>query len=631
MTRRYSPEMQQTAKQLYVRGYTILEIERETGVNARTLYNWRDDNAWDTFCPPDTIETAIARRINILAEREQKTAEELAEFTALTKNFGNLKIELAKAKLIEAQANALASGRSFNVGVPGEAVFFDPQGRGECGGVSGTRAARHNNEEKTEKRKKKAPKNDISGITPEMLDDARRNHLFKDTNEKGEEVWRGVFDYQELWYEHRNDRIRLILKSRQIGATAYFAFEALDRSIRTAENCIFLSASRDQAEVFKAYIIAYAKNCFDVELKGQGVIILSNGAELRFLSTNSNTAQSYHGHLYIDEVFWIPNYKKLNKVSSGMASHKKWRITKFSTPSAISHEAYAEWSGEMYNQRRADNNKAEFDISHKGLKDGAYGPDKKWRNMVTVEDAEAQGCDLFDIEQLKDEFSEDDFANLYMCKFIDDSQSIFKLSKLLECTVDVDQWPDYKPEAARPFANKPVALGYDPSRTRDNASLAALAIPLIPGEAWRVLRTDSYHGQNFQYQSNRIKDVRDTHNVQFIGIDTTGIGHGVFELVQVWYPAVTPIHYSMEMKTKLVVKALDVIENNRLKYKAGDHEITRAFLMISKTTTGSGQITYASNRSTEAGHADVAWSIMHALQYEPIDNNARKSTATFSN
>jgi len=599
MAKRYSPEMQQTAKQLYIRGYTITEIERETGVNQRTLYNWRDDNAWDTFCPPDTIEISIARRINILAEREQKTDSELAEFTALTKNFGNLKIELAKAKLIEAQANALAGGRSLNLGVPGEADFSEPPPKIE----------------KTEKRKKKSPKNDISGITEEMLDKVR------------EELF---FEYQQLWYAHRNDRIRLILKSRQIGATFYFAFEALDRAIRTGDNCIFLSASRDQAEVFKAYIIAFAQQHFGVELKGQGVIILSNGAELRFLSTNSNTAQSYHGHLYIDEVFWIQNYKKLNKVASGMAAHKKWRITKFSTPSAISHEAYAEWSGEMYNQRRADNNKAEFDISHAALKNGLLGPDNKWRHMVTVKDAEEQGCDLFDIDELQDEYSEDDFNNLFMCKFIDDSQSIFKLSKLLACTVEVDEWPDYKPEAARPFGNKPVALGYDPSRTRDNASLANLAIPLMPSEAWRVLRTDSYHGQNFQYQSNRIKDVRDTHNVQHIGIDTTGIGYGVFEKVEEWYPLAMAINYSMEMKTRLVVKALDVIENERLKYKAGDHEITRAFLMITKTTTGSGLITYASSRSTEAGHADVAWSIMHALIYEPINNDGRKTTATFS-
>jgi uncharacterized protein YjcR len=614
MARRYSEELKQTAKQLYVRGYTVAEIERETGVNQRTLYNWRDDEHWDSFCPPDTIEIALARRLNILAERENKTEAELNEFIRLSETFGKLQKDLAVAVKIKAEASAIEKGLPIYGSIPGEADYRENRPRATFGIGPDIGEQDRPRQAKGKKREKKV-KNDISSITPEMLDKVR------------EELF---FEYQQLWYEHRNDRIRLILKSRQIGATFYFAFEAFDRAVRTGDNCIFLSASRDQAEVFKAYIIAFAQKYFEVELKGQGVIILSNGAELRFLSTNSNTAQSYHGHLYIDEVFWIPNYKKLNKVASGMAAHKKWRITKFSTPSAISHEAYSEWSGEMYNQRRADNNKAEFDISHKNLKNGWVGPDQKWRHMVTVKDAEEQGCDLFDIDELQDEYSEDDFANLFMCKFIDDSQSVFSLSKLLDCTVDVDQWPDYKPESARPYGNKPVSLGYDPSRTRDNASLAALGIPLIPGEAWRVLRTDSYHGQNFQYQSNRIKDVRDAHNVQHIGIDTTGIGHGVFELVQDWYPLATPIHYSMEMKTRLVVKALDVIENGRFKYKAGDHEITRAFLMITKTTTGSGLITYASSRSVESGHADVAWSIMHALIYEPINNDGRKTTVTFS-
>lgn len=600
---RYTPETREAAKRLYIRGYTIADLVRETGVPERTLYKWRDAEDWDNFCPPDTVEIALARRINLLAERDPKTPDELIEFTQLAKLFGNVKLDLAKAALILAQANALNNGRPLTTSIPGEADYSEPPARPA----------------KAKGRKEKAPKNDISGITFEMLDEVREK-LF--------------FGYQKLWYEKRYDpltrRVRIILKSRQIGATYYFAFEALDNAIRTGDNQIFLSASRDQAEVFKAYIIAFAQQQFDVELKGQGVITLSNGAELRFLSTNSNTAQSYHGHLYIDEMFWIANYKKLNKVASGMAAHKKWTKTYFSTPSAISHEAYQEWSGELYNKNKPEDKRSEFDIGHANLKDGWLGPDKKWRHMVTVEDAEAQGCDLFDIEELRLEYSEDDFANLFMCKFIDDSQSVFSLAKLLDCTVDIEAWKDYHPNASRPFLNKPVALGYDPSRTRDNASLAALAVPLTPADYWRVLQTKSYHGQNFQFQSNRIKDVKESHHVVHIGIDTTGIGHGVFELVQDWFPLAMAIHYSMDMKTSLVVKALDVIENGRFKYLAGDHEITRAFLMITKTTTGSGLITYASSRSAEAGHADIAWSIMHALVYEPINNNRRTATATFS-
>jgi hypothetical protein len=41
-------------------------------------------------------------------------------------------------------------------------------------------------------------------------------------------------------------------------------------------------------------------------------------------------------------------------------------------------------------------------------------------------------------------------------------------------------------------------------------------------------------------------------------------------------------------------------------------------MMITKTTTNGGQITYAANRNNTTGHADKAWAVMHALAYEDI-------------
>lgn len=599
---RHSLAQRNKVKNLYLRGWTVTEIERETGVSGPTIRRWRDDYDWDGENPPDTIEVALSRRINWLAEKDGKSDRELYELERLCKTVGETQISLARARKIEAEAEAIAKGKYPFLSSKEESGERGPYKKDGSG-----------------KREKKGPKNDISGITPEALDEVREK-LF--------------FGYQKLWYERKNDpetwRNRFILKSRQIGATYYFAFEALDDAIRTGDNQIFLSASRDQAEVFKAYIIAFAKEHFDVELKGQGVILLSNGAELRFLSTNSNTAQSYHGHLYIDEVFWIPNYRKLNKVASGMAAHKKWRRTKFSTPSALSHEAYPEWSGELFNQKLPENQRVDFDIRHEALKEGRLGPDKIWRHTVTVEDAEAQGCNLFDIAELRLEYSEDDFNNLFLCRFIDDSQSVFSLAKLMSCCASDENWKDYDEDAALPYGKRPVSVGYDPSRVRDNASEAILAVPLTPKEPWRVLKTRNHHGQNFQFQANRLKDTKNAHNVVHMGIDTTGIGHGVFELVLDWFPLATPIHYSMDMKTQLVMKALDVIENGRIRWLAKDTEIIRSFLMITKTTTGSGLITYASSRSSNVGHADIAWAIMHALIYEPINHNRRKTTVTFS-
>lgn len=606
---KHSPELKNTAKQLFIKGWTVQEISKELGVIERTLYNWRDADAWALFSPPDTVEQAIARRVNILAERENKTPAEVDELARMMASFGDLRVNIARADKLRAEAKLLASGGY----VPQEFGGTDDD---SVGRVSTRQGASNKSSQK--RNRKKAVKNDITELTQDQFDEFRNAHFF---------------EYQLLWHEKKNDpltkRNRFILKSRQIGATYYFAYEAFEDAVLTGDNQIFLSASRDQAEVFKAYIIAIAQEHFDIELKGQGVIILSNGAEIRFLSTNSRTAQSYHGHLYIDEVFWIPGFDKLWKVASGMSAHLKWRRTYFSTPSAQSHQAFPMWNGEKFNAGRAEDKKIFFDVSHKTLKDGLLGPDKIWRHMVTVKDAEKQGCKLFDIAELQEEYTDEDFKNLFMCLFIDDAASVFTLSMLMACMVDTQEWGDYYPGTARPFGNRPVALGYDPSRTRDNASLVNVSIPLKPEEKWRLLRKDTYHGVNFQYQANRIKEEVDTHNVKHIGIDVTGIGYGVFELVEQFYRRATPINYSVQTKTELVLKALDLITNGKFQYSAADKEVTQAFMMITKTTTPSGQITYAANRSGDTGHADVAWAIMHAFNYEKIAPR-KKTTVSFS-
>ena len=63
-----------------------------------------------------------------------------------------------------------------------------------------------------------------------------------------------LFEYQWTWYRAMDQRSRMILKSRQIGATYYFAFEALIDALKTGRNQIFLSASKAQAHIFKHYI-----------------------------------------------------------------------------------------------------------------------------------------------------------------------------------------------------------------------------------------------------------------------------------------------------------------------------------------------------------------------------------------
>ena len=413
----------------------------------------------------------------------------------------------------------------------------------------------------------------------------------------------------------------MILKSRQIGATWYFAREALIDAITTGRNQIFLSASKAQAHIFKQYILQFAAESCGVELAGDP-IVLSNGAHIYFLGTNARTAQGYHGNFYFDEFFWTHRFTELNKVASGMAMHKMWRKTYFSTPSSIQHEAYAHWSGDRFNKRRAKDERIQIDLSHDRLGSGGFtGEDKVWRNIVNIIDATRGGCDLFDLEELRLEYNPEEFENLLMCGFIDDSHSLFPLGELQRCMVDTwEAWDDVKPFALRPYGFLPVWVGYDPSHTGDSAGLVVLAPPLHPGGPFRVLERHQFKGMDFEGQAEAIRKVTQRFNVAYIGIDTTGIGQGVYQLVSKFFPAARAFHYSLEVKTGLVLKARSVIGKGRLQFDASWVDLAHSFLAIKKTLTASGNaVTYTAGRNEETGHADLAWACMHALANEPLE------------
>lgn len=576
----YSDEIKTAAKLLWLRRASVKEItERLSLNNPRVVYQWAEKEGWEAQLQHETPEQATARRLIMLVEKPDKNTEDYKELDSLS----NLLDKLAGIEQKKARSKSTATGE-------------------------------HKEGASSSKRKKRKPKNDISEITPAQLAKIRKKRFYA---------------YQHRWYDNKHQRTRFILKSRQIGATYYFAWEAFEDAIVSGDNQIFLSASRAQADVFKAYILKFALEVFELELRGGDCMILSNDAELRFVSTNARTAQSYHGHLYLDEVFWIPQFELLNKTAGAMASQKKWRTTYFSTPSVKSHGAYDLWSGAKYNEGKK--NKVEFDLSHKVLKDGLLGPDKIWRNSVTVEDAEAMGCDLFDIEQLRDKYSKAEFNNLFMCAFMEAGQSVFKLDDLLAAAVDsCTAWKGFAPRAARPLGNLPVWIGYDPSRSGDGAAVVALAPPLKAEDKFRLIEKLIMRNCAWNYQANRIKELTEKYNVQFMGLDCTGPGSGVLELVQAFYRRVTPIHYGLDSKTRLVLKTQDVIESRRIEWDAEHTDIAQAFLQIHQTTTASDQITYAANRTSATGHADVAWAIMHALSNEPLNRNQRRTTVVFS-
>ncbi|ELY3989946.1 terminase ATPase subunit family protein [Cronobacter sakazakii] len=565
---------------LYWQGFSVPQIAEMLKIKRPTVQSWKQRDGWDETAPIQRVENTLEARLIQLYAKPELTAH-----------------DFKVADFLSRQMERLA--RVNRYGQTGNEADLNPN-------VA--------NRNKGDRRKPK--KNFFS----EEAIDKLREIFFEES-----------FDYQLRWHkaglEHR---IRDILKSRQIGATFYFSREALLRALETGHNQIFLSASKTQAYVFREYIIQFARRV-DVELSGDPIVIGNNGAKLIFLGTNSNTAQSHNGDLYVDEIFWIPNFQRLRKVASGMASQKHLRSTYFSTPSTLGHGAFPFWSGELFNKGRTSAaERVDIDISHAALAGGMLCGDGQWRQIVTIEDALAGGCDLFDLDSLKRENSAEDFRNLFMCEFVDDKASVFPFEELQRCMVDsLEEWEDFSPLAARPFGSRPVWIGYDPSHTGDSAGCVVLAPPVVSGGKFRILERHQWKGMDFATQAQAIRELTEKYQVEYIGIDATGIGQGVFQLVRAFWPAAREIRYSPEVKTAMVLKAKDTISRGCLEYDAGATDITQSFMAIRKTMTSSGRsATYEASRSEEASHADVAWATMHALLNEPLTAGSGQASSS---
>ncbi|AZC09137.1 terminase [Acinetobacter nosocomialis] len=561
------------AKFLYWMGWRISSIAEYLKEKDKNVHAWKARDGWDEQAPEGRVAQALEAQLVKLIILEKKTPGDFKEIDLLMR-----------------QLERMAKINKYNNG--GNETDLNPNLKNRTAGPRKPTAKNVLTEEQIEK-------------------------LLEDFDE-------GLFEYQKVWYRAREQRNRALLKSRQIGATFYFAREALIKAVTTGRNQIFLSASKAQAHGFKTYIKDFVLQSIGVDLQGDPITITlptNETVQLIFLSTNAKTAQSYHGDLYFDEFFWVHGFATLKKVASAMAAQKQYKKTYFSTPSSKSHEAYKFWTGEAFNKGRSKDKQVEIDTSHDALRNGALCNDQMWRHIVNIYDAERQGCNLFDIDELIAENSADEFANLYMCEFVDDGQSVFPLSIIQPCMVDSwELWTkDFKPLATRPFGNKPVWVGYDPAESGDSAGLVIVAPPESGYNKFRLLEHHQFKGMDFASQAAFIKKICQKYRVAYIGMDKSGMGTGIAQLVQEFFPNLTTFTYSIDVKTQLVMKGMDVLNKGRFEFDAGATEVAQSLMAIKKTLTASQkQMTFEASRAENIGHADLAFAIFHAFFNEPL-------------
>ena len=199
------------ARVLFWQGWRISDIARLLGLKPTVVYSWKTRDGWEGGEPLQRVAASAEMRLHFLINQPKKSDADYKEIGQLT--------------------GLLSGGRPSER--PSERKRQEESGWGGDDVPTIDRPPREPRE-----RVRKVEKAQPNCFSPEQV--ARAQEIFREQ----------LFGYQEVWLNQRV-RFRNLLKSRQIGATFFFAREALVDALLTGKNKVFLSASRRQAFQFK--------------------------------------------------------------------------------------------------------------------------------------------------------------------------------------------------------------------------------------------------------------------------------------------------------------------------------------------------------------------------------------------
>ncbi|MXO73580.1 terminase gpP N-terminus-related DNA-binding protein, partial [Alteraurantiacibacter buctensis] len=165
-------QQRRMARSYYWKGWPLREIARELDVNYNTVASWKRREKWDAAAPVDVIEDRIEAKIATLLDKEPFTEGDMKRVDFLTR-----------------QMERTARIRKY--GTTGKEGDLNP------------RIEKRNDDAAKAKRAEKRKNFLTLDQWQALLDDF--------------EKWR--FEYQDIWWDNRDQRTRKIRKARQIGAT----------------------------------------------------------------------------------------------------------------------------------------------------------------------------------------------------------------------------------------------------------------------------------------------------------------------------------------------------------------------------------------------------------------------------
>jgi len=241
-----------------------------------------------------------------------------------------------------------------------------------------------------------------------------------------------LYGHQKRWAEASWRRSRMIVEARQIGATWYFARERFLAALETGKDQIFIVRSHTDRKILLGIIRSWVARLFGFGLHDSfGEVTVARGkddagAQLPPVSITFREGikwhpVGYHGDVIVQDFFWMDDFATVFKWAEALAWQSRFTMTFYSAINDRdqNHEARPIWTGAACNLEFLGK-ALPFDTPRNWLRDGYSDVDGFWRQIVTIEDAEAGGFDLVDKEALREAYSPEEFDALFMCKFSDE-------------------------------------------------------------------------------------------------------------------------------------------------------------------------------------------------------------------
>ena len=384
----------------------------------------------------------------------------------------------------------------------------------------------------------------------------------------------------------------MVNKSRQIGFSYAVAVDIIIGALIRQKHQLVISSSLDNAAIIGDYVREHLEAMqIPVETDSADKIVFFNGKKIRFLATNWRTARGFNGDIWFDEFAFTLQDSKIWTALVPSITAVGGRISVISTPKSRIDKFWQLWE-----------------------KENSFS-----KHQVSIHDAVAQGFPV-NIEELRELFSPEEFAQAYECVPLDTTDSYIPYDLIEPCLdLNLQSVPGSKGEYMQ---KGDLAMGWDGEgqkiglywgvdigRTRDETAISGVSKALENLIIMRYL--SELKRASFGVQREALSKLLTLPQTGMMGIDRGGIGMNLYEDMQMAFPAlVRGYNFAPAVKERLAKGLKRAFEERRLRLP--NHPgLIQQILSVKRSANRTNVFSYDTEDRTH--HADKFWALAIAV------------------